>query len=134
MTETQTTPSVVRADATPVEIDATAGSNGAAPTNAALKECPLHPAPGYVVIQRDRPQEQRTGGGIIVPASEKISPVTAYVCAVGPQALDPNGHPIAHRCKPGDRIITQGQTASEYRKLHDVWEVIPVELVVAVVK
>jgi co-chaperonin GroES (HSP10) len=51
----------------------------------------------YILIQKDRPQEKRSPGGIVLPAPVTANPTWASVVAVGDE--------VGTKVKAGDRIL-----------------------------
>jgi chaperonin GroES len=51
----------------------------------------------YVLIQRDKPEEKRSPGGIVMPAKSTVNPAWANVISVGPDA--------ARMVSEGDRVL-----------------------------
>ncbi len=52
----------------------------------ASMKCPLQPAPGKIVVQRDT-SDDKTKGGIVLPDVAKERPRQGLILAVGPEKL-----------------------------------------------
>lgn len=61
----------------------------------------------YILIQRDKPQERVTPGGIVLPAKTSVDPAWATVRAVGVEA--------ACVVSPGDRIMVSRFAGSDVK-------------------
>src|SRR6185312_3491720 len=70
-------------------------------TGAAMKFRPLH---DRVVVKR-HDAEQKSAGGIIIPATAKEKPSQGEITAVGPGGRDENGKLIPIDLKVGDRVL-----------------------------
>jgi chaperonin GroES len=66
-----------------------------------MKFRPLH---DRVVIRRLN-AEEKSAGGIIIPATAQEKPMEGEVVAVGPGARNEQGHVVALEVKTGDRIL-----------------------------
>ena len=64
----------------------------------------IKPLNDRVIVKRVE-EEQKTGGGIIIPDTAKEKPQEGEVVAVGPGKRDDDGKRIALEIKEGDRIL-----------------------------
>ena len=76
-----------------------------------MKFRPLH---DRVVIRRIE-GEDKTKGGILIPATVKEKPQEGEVVAVGPGARDESGKLIAIEVKAGDRVLFGKWSGSEVK-------------------
>ena len=72
---------------------------------------PLH---DRVIVRRIEEQEQRSGGGIIIPDTAKEKPQEGKVVAVGPGKKE-DGKVIAMDVKSGDRVLFGKYAGSEIK-------------------
>ena len=64
----------------------------------------FRPLGDRVLVKRVE-EEEKTKGGIIIPATAKEKPQEGEVIAVGPGVRDDDGDYVALDVKPGDRIL-----------------------------
>ena len=62
---------------------------------------PLHDR----VLVRRVEEDEKTGGGIIIPDTAKEKPMQGEILAVGPGARDEKGKVVAPHVKVGDRVL-----------------------------
>jgi len=65
----------------------------------------------FILMQRDKPVEQKTPGGIIKPSTASVSPTWGNVIAVGDEVA---GHPsLGLLVQPGARILVGKYAGSD---------------------
>lgn len=67
-----------------------------------MKLIPLH---DNIFIERDKTEEKKSPGGIVLPEEAQLTPDTATVIAVGPGRLMESGIKIVPEVKEGDKIL-----------------------------
>lgn len=64
----------------------------------------LNPFHDNVLVERDKPEEKKSPGGIIMTEGAQKQPDTGVVIAVGPGRVMADGRTVKPDVKPGDRI------------------------------
>lgn len=67
-----------------------------------MKFLPLH---DFVFVERDKPEEKKTPGGLYMPKTGQKPPDTAKVLAVGPGRTLDDGTILKISVKEGDTVI-----------------------------
>ena len=68
-----------------------------------------------VVLKRQDAAEEKTAGGIVLPATAQEKPQEAEVVAVGPGKRDDNGKHIELDVKVGDMVLTNKWGGTEFK-------------------
>lgn len=76
-----------------------------------MKLKPLH---DRVLVLRIEEQE-KTGGGIIIPDTAKEKPHEGKIIAAGPGSIDGQGKRIPMEVKPGDRVLFAKYAGTEIK-------------------
>jgi len=75
----------------------------------------VKPLADRILVKRVEQEEQKSGGGIIIPDTAKEKPQEAIVVEVGPGKLDENGKRIPMEVKKGDRILISKYGGTEVK-------------------
>ena len=75
----------------------------------------VKPLADRILVKRLEQEEQKSGGGIIIPDTAKEKPQEAKVVEVGPGKLDDNGKRIPLEVKKGDRILISKYGGTEVK-------------------
>lgn len=75
----------------------------------------VKPLADRVLVKRIEQEEQKSGGGIIIPDTAKEKPQEATVIEVGPGKLDENGKRIPMEVKKGDRVLISKYGGTEVK-------------------
>ena len=74
----------------------------------------LKPLNDRVLVKRLE-SEEKTAGGLYIPASAKDNPSKGQVVAVGPGKMDDNGKRIPMAVKPGDEVLFNKYAGTEVK-------------------
>jgi len=75
----------------------------------------VKPLADRVLVKRLEQEEQKSGGGIIIPDTAKEKPQEAKVIEVGPGKVDENGKNIPVGVKKGDRVLISKYGGTEVK-------------------
>ncbi len=75
----------------------------------------VKPLADRVLVKRLEQEEQKSGGGIIIPDTAKEKPQEAKVIEVGPGKVDENGKNIPMGVKKGDRVLISKYGGTEVK-------------------
>jgi chaperonin GroES len=75
----------------------------------------VKPLADRILVKRIEQEEQKSGGGIIIPDTAKEKPQEAKVVEVGPGKLDENGKRIPLEVKKGDRVLISKYGGTEVK-------------------
>lgn len=67
-----------------------------------MKLIPMH---DNIFVQKDKAEERRTPGGVVLPMDAQQAPDTATVIAVGPGRVLPDGTMVVPSVQAGDTIL-----------------------------
>ena len=75
----------------------------------------VKPLADRVLVKRLEQDEQKSGGGIIIPDTAKEKPQEAKVIEVGPGKVDESGKNIPMGVKKGDRVLISKYGGTEVK-------------------
>lgn len=75
----------------------------------------VKPLADRILVKRIEQEEEKSGGGIIIPDTAKEKPQEAKVVEVGPGKLDENGKRIPLEVKKGDRVLISKYGGAEVK-------------------
>jgi chaperonin GroES len=75
----------------------------------------VKPLADRILVKRLEQEEEKSGGGIIIPDTAKEKPQEAKVVAVGPGKLDDKGNRVAPEVKKGDRVLISKYGGTEVK-------------------
>ena len=75
----------------------------------------VKPLADRILVKRIEQEEQKSGGGIIIPDTAKETPQEAKVVEVGPGKLDDDGKRVPPEVKKGDRVLISKYGGTEVK-------------------
>ncbi|MFH1742216.1 MAG: co-chaperone GroES [bacterium] len=75
----------------------------------------IKPLADRILVKRLEQEEQKSGGGIIIPDTAKEKPQEAKIVEVGPGKLDDSGKRIPLEVKKGDRVLISKYGGTEVK-------------------
>jgi chaperonin GroES len=83
----------------------------------------IRPLQDRVIVRREEPEEAATGG-IIIPDTAKEKPQQGTVVSVGKGRHSKDGEMIPPEVKPGDRVVFNKYSGTEYKHDGEVWVIL----------
>ncbi|MDD5511313.1 MAG: co-chaperone GroES [Dehalococcoidales bacterium] len=94
----------------------------------------LEPLHDNVFVERDKVEETKTAGGLVLPTNAQKVPDTATVIAVGPGRMLESGKMLKVPLKPGDKILLSRHSGIDVNWDLDRRTVVPYSDILGVVR